>query len=85
MAPGITRWWTMGGWSGGHLVAIFGLGVQEMLLILLAIIFLFGAKKIPEIARGLGKGMAEFKKGVNEGQKDGEESPDSPSDTSKPA
>jgi len=43
---------------------MFGLGAQELLLILLIILLLFGAKKIPEIARGLGKSVAEFKKGT---------------------
>jgi sec-independent protein translocase protein TatA len=52
--------------SASNLVLFMGLGVQELLLIFLAIVFLFGAKKIPEIARGLGKGMSEFKKGMHE-------------------
>ena len=43
---------------------MFGLGAQELLLILVIILVLFGAKRIPEIARGLGKSMTEFKKGV---------------------
>jgi len=43
-----------------------GIGAQEILLILLIILLLFGAKKIPEIARGLGKSMSEFKKGLKE-------------------
>ena len=38
-----------------------GLGGQEMILIFLALLLLFGAKKIPELARGLGKGIKEFK------------------------
>ncbi len=41
--------------------AIMGLGGQEMILIFLALLLLFGAKKIPELARGLGKGIKEFK------------------------
>ena len=45
---------------------MFGLGAQELLLILLIVILLFGAKKIPEIARGLGKSVAEFKKGARD-------------------
>jgi sec-independent protein translocase protein TatA len=56
----------MDGWTAERLVLIMGLGVQEMLLIFLAIVFLFGAKKIPEIARGLGKGIKEFKRGAEE-------------------
>jgi sec-independent protein translocase protein TatA len=43
-----------------------GIGVQELLLILLIILILFGAKRIPEIARGLGKSVSEFKKGMRE-------------------
>ena len=43
---------------------MFGLGAQELLLILVIVLVLFGAKRIPEIARGLGKSMSEFKKGV---------------------
>ena len=38
-------------------------GLPEILLILLAVIILFGGKKIPELARGLGKSLSEFKKG----------------------
>jgi sec-independent protein translocase protein TatA len=38
-----------------------GMGMQELLLILLIILIFFGAKKIPELARGLGKGIREFK------------------------
>ncbi|HEX7401923.1 MAG TPA: twin-arginine translocase TatA/TatE family subunit [candidate division Zixibacteria bacterium] len=45
---------------------MFGLGAQELLLILLVLILLFGAKKIPEIARGLGKSVSEFKKGARD-------------------
>ena len=43
-----------------------GLGTTEIILIVLAVLILFGAKKIPEFARGLGKGMNEFKKAKNE-------------------
>jgi sec-independent protein translocase protein TatA len=46
---------------------MFGnLGAGEIILILLVILLLFGAKKIPELARGLGKGMSEFKKGLKD-------------------
>jgi len=46
---------------------MFGnLGAGEIILILLVILILFGAKKIPELAKGLGKGMSEFKKGLRE-------------------
>ena len=46
---------------------MFGsIGVQEILLILLIVLLLFGAKKLPEVGRGLGKGIREFKKSMRE-------------------
>jgi sec-independent protein translocase protein TatA len=46
---------------------MFGnLGAGEIILILLVILILFGAKKIPELAQGLGKGMREFKKSLKD-------------------
>jgi len=42
------------------------IGGGELMLILLAILFLFGPKKIPELAQGLGKGLREFKKAQQE-------------------
>ena len=46
---------------------MFGLGFQEILVIALIILLLFGGKKIPELMRGLGKGVKSFKEGMNEG------------------
>jgi sec-independent protein translocase protein TatA len=43
-----------------------GIGWQEILLILLVVLLLFGAKRIPEIAKGLGKGISEFKKAARD-------------------
>ena len=45
-------------------LAILGLSVQELLLILLIVVVLFGARRIPEIMRGLGQGVHGFKKGI---------------------
>ncbi len=45
---------------------MFGLGGGEIILILFIILLLFGAKKLPELAKGLGKGINEFKKASNE-------------------
>ncbi len=45
-----------------------GLGFPEMILIGLVILVLFGPKKIPEIAQGLGKGMKEFRRAMKEVQ-----------------
>jgi sec-independent protein translocase protein TatA len=45
---------------------MFGLGYQELMIILVIVLLLFGAQKLPELARGLGKSMSEFKKGQAE-------------------
>lgn len=42
-------------------------GHWEIILIVLAVLLLFGGKKIPELMRGLGSGVKEFKKGIKEG------------------
>ncbi|MCJ7508866.1 MAG: twin-arginine translocase TatA/TatE family subunit [candidate division Zixibacteria bacterium] len=47
---------------------MFGLGTTELLLILLAILLIFGGSKLPQLARGLGKSVSEFKKGIREGE-----------------
>ena len=43
-----------------------GLGTWEILLIFLVVLLVFGAKRIPEIAQGLGKGIREFRKATKE-------------------
>jgi len=56
---------------------MFGnLGATEIILILLVVLVLFGAKKIPELAQGLGKGMREFKKAVKDVEEDIKDSSD---------
>ena len=47
------------------LIILFSLGGPEILLIALAILLLFGGKKIPELMKGLGKGIKHFKDGIN--------------------
>jgi sec-independent protein translocase protein TatA len=42
-----------------------GVGMQEILLIVLVVLLLFGGKKIPELMKGLGKGVHSFKEGLN--------------------
>jgi sec-independent protein translocase protein TatA len=46
---------------------MFGLGTQELMIILVIALVLFGGNKLPELARSLGKSMNEFKKGIHEG------------------
>lgn len=54
------------------------LGPTELIIILLIVVLLFGAKKIPEIAKGLGKGIRDFKGAMKE------EAPEEPKSVSKP-
>jgi sec-independent protein translocase protein TatA len=49
----------------GYILLIFGLGTTELLLIALMVLLLFGGRKIPELMRGLGKGVKSFKDGVD--------------------
>ena len=48
-----------------HTLLFLGLGMQEILLIALVVLLFFGGKKIPELMKGLGKGVKSFKDGVN--------------------
>lgn len=74
------------------LIAIFGLGGPEIALILFLILLLFGAKRLPELARGFGKSIREFKKATSEVEQDirtaidepGQKPPSKPSDPSHP-
>ena len=45
---------------------MFGIGIQELLVILFIVLILFGAKKVPELAKGLGTALREFKKATKE-------------------
>ena len=45
---------------------MFGLGYQELLIILVIVLLLFGAQRLPDLARSLGSSVKEFKKGVHE-------------------
>lgn len=49
---------------------MFGLGYQELLVILVIVLILFGANRLPELAKSLGSSVKEFKKGINEAKPD---------------
>jgi sec-independent protein translocase protein TatA len=53
---------------------VFGsIGMPELIIGLVVILLLFGAKRVPELARGLGSGVREFKKGTQDGEVEKEE------------
>ncbi|MBO8456077.1 MAG: twin-arginine translocase TatA/TatE family subunit [Bacteroidetes bacterium] len=49
---------------------VFGLGGWEILIIALVVLLIFGGKKIPELMKGLGKGVRNFKEGIKEDDSD---------------
>ena len=56
-------------------ILLWALGVRELIIILAVIILLFGGRKIPELIRGIGKGIREFKEAKND-KKEGTEASD---------
>jgi sec-independent protein translocase protein TatA len=54
---------------------MFGLGMQELIVIFLIVMVLFGAKKLPEIGKGLGRGIREFKRATDLRPEDEETEP----------
>jgi sec-independent protein translocase protein TatA len=56
--------------GAGKESVMFGLGYQELLIILVIVLILFGANRLPDLARSLGSSVKEFKKGISEASKD---------------
>jgi sec-independent protein translocase protein TatA len=73
----------IGGDRLGGVVAVPSVGWPELLLILAALLLLFGARKLPEIARSLGKSTKEFKAGMKEGAITEDETPEPGTATSE--
>ncbi len=61
----------MNGWL------LFNLGVGEIVIIEVVVVVLFGGRKIPELMKGIGKGVRSFKEGMNDIEKEIEKGPDS--------
>jgi sec-independent protein translocase protein TatA len=57
-------------------LAILGLGIQELVVILLLVVFIFGARKIPEVARGLGEGIRGFRSSLRGDEEESNSSDD---------
>jgi sec-independent protein translocase protein TatA len=62
----LPRLYGKGASGSGKEPVMFGLGYQELLLILVIVLILFGANRLPSLARSLGSSVKEFKKGVTE-------------------
>ena len=56
-----------------HSILMFTFGPMEIIIILVIVLLLFGGKKIPELMKGMGKGIKEFKKGVSDDDEKKEE------------
>ena len=62
---------------------MFGMGHWEILIIFLVILLIFGAKRIPEMAQGLGKGIKEFRKAMRDVQEEIDVNPPSTSNSNR--
>ena len=57
------------------------MGAPELLIVLGVVVLLFGAKKLPDLARSIGRSTTEFKKGMQEGSADEQPTPEAPEGT----
>ena len=58
---------------------MFGLGMQELIIILVIVVVIFGATRLPQVGEGVGKMITNFRKSMKGGEKSGEEDKDSES------
>lgn len=51
---------------------MFGLGTQELIIILVLVLIIFGAGKLPQVGKSLGQGLRNFKEGIKDGEEEAE-------------
>jgi sec-independent protein translocase protein TatA len=61
-----------------YLFLFGGLGMQEMLILLVIVLIIFGGSRLPSLAKGLGESVRNFKRGINEGSEDADEPKEKP-------
>jgi sec-independent protein translocase protein TatA len=63
---------------------MFGMGAPELLIVLLLVVLLFGASKIPELGKSLGSGLSNFKRGLKEAEREERETAEREKDANNP-
>ncbi|MCX6909633.1 MAG: twin-arginine translocase TatA/TatE family subunit [Verrucomicrobia bacterium] len=66
------------------ILGVWDLGMGQIILILLVVLLMFGAKKLPDLAKGLGQGIKEFKKATRDIQDEVSKAANAPDEVSRP-